>query len=102
MFILFIFGANFMDFWKFDNHEILQFFYHQNLKTFDVDIEKSLKDSRKPVEESNKGLKHPEKKKEISDKVRKAKFLFNTRGKINKKESKELIRTHTNIFDWVK
>ena len=51
---------------------------------------------------SNKELKHPEKKKEISDKVRKAKFVFNTRGKINKKESKELIRTHTNIFDWVK
>ena len=41
------------------------------------------------------------KKKEISDKVRKAKFVFNTRGKINKKESKELIRTHKNIFDWV-
>ena len=28
--------------------------------------------------------------------------MFNTREKINKKESKELIRTHTNIFDWVK
>ena len=67
-----------------------------------MDIEKSLKDARKPVKDSDKELKHPEKKKEISDKVRKAKFVFNTRGKINKKESKELIRTHTNIFDWVK
>ena len=28
--------------------------------------------------------------------------MFNTRGKINKKESKELMRTHKNIFDWVK
>ena len=67
-----------------------------------MDIEKSLKDARKPVEESAKELKHPEKKKEISDKVRKAKFVLNTRGKINKKESKELMRTHKNIFDWVK
>ena len=31
----------------------------------------------------------------------KKKFIFNTRGKINKKESKELQRTHKNIFDWV-
>ena len=28
--------------------------------------------------------------------------MFNTRGRINKKESKELMRTHKNIFDWVK
>ena len=29
------------------------------------------------------------------------KFVFNTRGKITKKESKEQQRTHNNIFDWV-
>ena len=40
--------------------------------------------------------------KDISDKVRKAKFVFNTRGKITIKESKELQRTHANIFDWIK
>ena len=34
-------------------------------------------------------------------KVLKRYFIFNTRGKINKKESKELQRTHKNIFDWV-
>ena len=28
--------------------------------------------------------------------------MFNTRGKITIKESKELQRTHANIFDWIK
>ena len=36
-----------------------------------------------------------------TDEVTKKKFIFNTKGKINKKESKELQRTHKNIFDWV-
>ena len=40
-------------------------------------------------------------KKDISEKVRRKKFVFNTRGKITNKESKELIRTHGNIFDWL-
>ena len=35
------------------------------------------------------------------DKAAKKKFIFNTRGKINNKESKELQRTHGNIFEWV-
>ena len=38
----------------------------------------------------------------ISEGVRKKKFVFNTRGKLTKKEVVELKRTHTNnIFDWV-
>ena len=28
--------------------------------------------------------------------------MFKTRGKITKEESKELRRTHGNVFDWVK
>jgi hypothetical protein len=42
-----------------------------------------------------------EKKLKISDGVRKSKFVFNTRGKLTKKEVVELKRTHNNIFDWV-
>ena len=42
-----------------------------------------------------------EKKLKISDGVRKSKFVFNTKGKITKKEVVELKRTHNNIFNWV-
>ena len=42
------------------------------------------------------------KKKEIGNEVRKNKFIFKTRRKINPEESKELRRTHGNLFDWVK
>jgi hypothetical protein len=38
---------------------------------------------------------------DISDGVRKKKFVFNTKGKLTKKEVVELKRTHGNIFDWV-
>ena len=42
------------------------------------------------------------KKVDISDGVRKKKFVFNTKGKLTKKEVVELKRTHkNNIFDWV-
>ena len=37
----------------------------------------------------------------MSEAGKRKKFVFNTRGKITKKESKELQRTHNNIFDWV-
>ena len=37
----------------------------------------------------------------MSENGKKKKFIFNTRGKITTKESKELKRTHKNIFDWV-
>ena len=37
----------------------------------------------------------------MNDGGAKKKFIFNTKGKINKKESKELQRTHKNIFEWV-
>ena len=36
----------------------------------------------------------------MSENGKKKKFIFNTTGKITTKESKELKRTHTNIFDW--
>ena len=36
------------------------------------------------------------------DEAAKKKRIFNTRGKINSKESKELQRTHKNIFKWVR
>ena len=42
-----------------------------------------------------------EKKKEMSETGKKKRFEFQTRGKITVKESKELKRTHNNIFDWV-
>ena len=35
------------------------------------------------------------------DEAAKKKFIFDTRGKINSKERKELQRTHKNIFEWV-
>ena len=35
------------------------------------------------------------------EKVSKKKFIFNTKGKITKKESKELKKTHMDIFNWV-
>ena len=41
------------------------------------------------------------KKVDISDGVRKKKFVFNTKGKLTKKEVVELKRTHNKIFDWV-
>ena len=38
----------------------------------------------------------------ISEEVRKKKFVFNTKGKLTKKEVVDLKRTHmNNIFDWV-
>ena len=37
----------------------------------------------------------------ISEGVMKKKFVFNTRGKLTKKEVVEMKRTHNNIFDWV-
>ena len=38
----------------------------------------------------------------ISEEVWKKKFVFNTKGKLTKKEVVELKRTHkNNIFDWV-
>jgi hypothetical protein len=40
------------------------------------------------------------KKVEISDGVRKKKFVFNTRGNLTKGEVVELRRKHSNIFDW--
>ena len=44
-----------------------------------------------------------DKKEAISKEVKKKKFVFNTRGKLKKKEVEELKRTHTyNIFSWVK
>ena len=46
--------------------------------------------------------KRKEKKKEISDKVRKNKFTFNKRGKITPKENKVLMSTNGNVFFWVK
>ena len=36
-----------------------------------------------------------------NDEGTKKTFIFNTKGKINKKEGKELQRTHKNIFEWV-
>jgi hypothetical protein len=42
------------------------------------------------------------KKKDISDKVRKNKFIFKTRREITPDESKKLRRTHGNVFDLVK
>ena len=61
------------------------------------DIEKMLeKEKTVPV-----GRKQ-EKKKEMSEIGKKKRFAFQTRGKINAKESKELKGTHNNIFEWVK
>ena len=37
----------------------------------------------------------------MSEAGKRKKFVFNTRGKITKKASKELQRTNNNIFDWV-
>ena len=48
-----------------------------------------------------KSSKLQEKKLTISAGVRRSKFVFNTRGKLTKKEVVELKRTHNNIFDWV-
>ena len=48
-----------------------------------------------------KAEKLQKKKEAISKEVKKNKFAFQTRGKITKKESAELRRTHKNIFDWV-
>ena len=45
------------------------------------------------------GRKGSQKMSEIGKRKR---FEFQTRGKITAKESKELKRTHNNIFDWVK
>ena len=45
-----------------------------------------------------KAKKQPEGRNEGSVKKN---FIFNTKGKINKKECKELRRTHKNIFEWV-
>ena len=41
-------------------------------------------------------------KMKISDEVRRTKFKYNTKGKLQKKEVTEIKRTHLNIFDWVK
>ena len=41
-------------------------------------------------------------KKDVNEKVKKKNFTFKTRGKITPEESKELKRTHGNVFDWVK
>ena len=41
------------------------------------------------------------KKVDISDEVRKKKFVFNSRGKLTKKELVELKKTNSNIFAWV-
>ena len=64
-----------------------------------TETEKMLKDA---LDRSIMKDRRLEKKKEISEQVRKTKFVFNTRGRINKKESKKLQRTHKNIFDWVR
>ena len=51
----------------------------------------------------NKSRKLQEKKKSISVDIKKKKFKFNTRGKLNKAEIEEIRRTHKrNIFSWVK
>ena len=67
-----------------------------------TDTEKMLKGAKKTLEGQTLEGKRFEKKKEISDKVRKNKFIFNKRDKINNKESIELQRTHGNMFDWLK
>jgi hypothetical protein len=41
-------------------------------------------------------------KKKKDDKMKKKSFKFRKRGKLTKKEEKELKRTHSKIFDWVK
>ena len=64
-----------------------------------VETENMLKDG---LDKSIMKDRRLEKKKEISQQVRKTKFVFNKRGRINQKESKELQRTHKNIFDWVR
>ena len=49
-----------------------------------------------------RSLKLQEKKKSISEDVKKKKFKFNTRGKLSKAEMNEIRRTHkNNIFSWV-
>ena len=36
-----------------------------------------------------------------SKEVRKAKFMFNKKGKLKENEMEEIRRTHSNIFDWM-
>ena len=69
------------------------------IETVVTKTEKILKDA---LDRSIMKDRRLEKKKDITEKVRKTKFVFNTRGRINKKDSKELQRTHKNIFDWVR
>ena len=47
------------------------------------------------------GRKTKETQKENGEAKKRGKFNFNTRGKIKSKKSKELQRTHKNIFDSV-
>ena len=59
--------------------------------------------SEKLDEENSKMMSKPAlRKRVISTEVRKKKFEFKKRGKLNKDEEKEMRRTHNNIFDWVK
>ena len=54
-------------------------------------------------EEVSRSAKPTTKKKiQISTEVRKAKFIYNKKGKLKDDEMKEIRRTHRNIFDWVK
>ena len=57
-------------------------------------------ETAKMVTKTSKGK--MKKKKEIEDKMKKKSFEFRKKGKLTKKEEKELERTQTNIFDWVK
>ena len=60
------------------------------------DIERML-EKEKVIPEGRKDEKG--KRKEMRDAGKRKRFVFNTRGKITAKESKELKRTHNNIFD---
>ena len=62
----------------------------------DKDIERML-EKEKIIPEGRKDEKG--KRKEMSEAGKRKRFVFNTRGKITAKESKELKRTHNNIFD---
>ena len=57
-------------------------------------------DTAKMVNKASKGK--MKKKKEMEDKMKKKSFEFRKRGNLTKKEGKELERTHSNIFDWVR
>ena len=59
-------------------------------------------ETAKMVEKTSTSKVMLKKQKDLEEKKKKKGFEFRKRVRLTKKEGKELERTHTNIFDWVK